>query len=61
MDKLRGLMGRGKSAAAGHDEQVDAGIDKAADTADAKSGHEHSDAIDSAAEKAKDADDKLTT
>jgi len=61
MDKLSGLFGRGKSAAAGHDQEVDAGIDKAAGVADDRTGHEHSDTIDSAADKAKEADDKLTS
>lgn len=52
MDKLSGMLkGKGK--------QVDDAVDKVADVVDDKTGGKHSDKIDSAAEKVKDAADKL--
>ena len=52
MDKVSGMLkGKGK--------QVDDAIDKAANVIDDKTGGKYSDKIDSAAEKAKDAADKL--
>lgn len=52
LDKLKGLL-KGKG------EQLDSAIDKAADLADDKTGGKYTEKIDSAAEKAKDAVDKL--
>ena len=52
MDKVSGLLkGKGK--------QVDDAIDKVADVVDDKTGGKHTDKIDSVAEKARDAADKL--
>ena len=52
MDKVSGLLkGKGK--------QVDDAIDKVADVVDDKTGGKHTDKIDSVAQKAKDAADKL--
>jgi hypothetical protein len=51
-DKVSGLLH-------GHEDQVKEGIDKAADLAESKLGSEHADKIEGAAEKAKDAIDKL--
>jgi hypothetical protein len=52
-DKVKGMLSK-------HDDKVDEGIDKAADVADDKLGDKvGSDKIDMAAEKAKDAVDKL--
>ena len=41
-----------------HKKEADQGVDKAADVADDKTGHEHSEKIDEGAEKAKGAMDK---
>jgi hypothetical protein len=54
LDKVKGAL-KGKGA------QAEKAIDKAADVIDDKTGHKHSKQIDSAAEEAKDAVDKLDT
>lgn len=51
-DKAAGLI-------EGHEDQVNDGIDKAADLAEDKLGAEHADKIDAAADKAKDVVDGL--
>ncbi len=60
LDKLKGKGGLKDKAidfAKEHDDQIDQGIDKAADAVDKATQGKHSDKIDSAAEKAKDADE----
>jgi hypothetical protein len=52
MDTLKGWVG-------GHKDQTKQGVDKAADVAEEKTGGSHTEQIDSAAEKGKDAIDKL--
>lgn len=63
LDKFKGRGGELKDKAAdlakGHGDQIDQGIDKAADLADKATKGKYSDKIDSAADKAKDATDKL--
>lgn len=59
MDKLKGAKDKAADLAEEHEEKIDDGIDKAADFADDKTGGKHSDKIDSAAEKAKGAVDKI--
>ncbi len=54
-----GMLDKAKDLISGNKEQVKGGIDKAADLVDDKTGNQHSDKIDTAAEKAKDAIDKL--
>lgn len=54
-------FGKGKKAAAEHAETVKDGVDKAADFVDDKTGEKFSDQIDTGAEAAKDAVDKLTS
>ena len=54
-----GMLDKAKDLISGNKDQVKDGIDKAADLVDDKTGNQHSDKIDSAAEKAKDAVDKL--
>lgn len=54
-----GLLDTIRNALKGKDEQIDAGIDKAADVVDEKTGGEHTETIDDAAEQAKDVADKL--
>lgn len=54
-----GLLDTIKKALQGKGKQVEAGIDKAADFADEKTGGKFSDKIDGAADKAKDIVDKL--
>ena len=54
-----GLLDKAKSLVAGNKDKVKDGIDKAADLADDKTGKKHTEQIDSAADKAKDAVDKL--
>jgi ABC-type transporter Mla subunit MlaD len=54
-----GLLDTIKSALKGKDKEIDAGIDKAADVVDDKTGGQHTEKIDDAAEKAKDVADKL--
>jgi hypothetical protein len=54
-----GLLDTIKSTLKGKGKHVDAGIDKVADLVDDKTGGQHSDTIDSAAEKAKDIADTL--
>jgi hypothetical protein len=52
LDKAKGLLGQNKGKAKG-------AVDKAADVIDDKTGGKHTDKIESGAEKAKDAIDKL--
>jgi hypothetical protein len=54
-----GLLDKVKDLVSGNKDQVKGGIDKAADLVDDKTGNQHSDKIDTAADKAKDAVDKL--
>jgi ABC-type transporter Mla subunit MlaD len=54
-----GLLDTIKGALKGRSKQVEAGIDKAADVVDDKTGGKHTDTIDSAADKAKDIANKL--
>jgi len=54
-----GLLDTIKSAFKGKGDQVNSGIDKAADVVDDKTGGQHTEKIDDAAEKAKDIVDKL--
>ncbi len=54
-----GLVDKAKDLVAGNKDQVKDGIDKAADVVDDKTGNQHTDKIDMAADKAKDAVDKL--
>jgi hypothetical protein len=54
-----GILDKLKDLARGKGEQIDSAIDKAADFADDKTGGEHTDKIEQAAEKAKDVVDKL--
>ena len=58
LDKLKGKGGMKDKAvdfAKEHDDQIDQGIDKAADAADQATKGKYTDRIDGAAEKAKDA------
>ena len=59
MDTLKDKLGMAKSKAPGlaeqHGDKVESGIDKAAQTADSKTGGKYSDKIDTGADKAKDA------
>ncbi|QNG17724.1 antitoxin [Rhodococcus triatomae] len=52
-DTLKGLIGKGKKAAADNSEQIQGAIDKAADFADDKTGGKYSEKIDKAADAAK--------
>lgn len=52
LDKIKGLV-------SGNKDTVKSGIDKAADLVDDKTKNQHSDKIDTAADKAKDVVDKL--
>jgi hypothetical protein len=54
-----GLMDTLKNALKGKTKQVESGIDKVADVVDDKTGGQHTDKIDDAAEKAKDFVEKL--
>lgn len=54
-----GFMDKIKKTIGGNADKASGVIDKAADMVDDKTGSKHSDKIDSAAEKAKDAVDKL--
>jgi ABC-type transporter Mla subunit MlaD len=54
-----GLLDTIRSALKGKDKEIDAGIDKTADVVDDKTGGQHTEKIDDAAEKAKDVADKL--
>ncbi|CAG6392942.1 antitoxin [Streptomyces cocklensis] len=58
MDTLKDKLGLAKDKAGDtarqHPDKVDSGIDKAAQTADSKTGGKHSDKIDTGADKAKD-------
>lgn len=57
--KLKGKASKAKDLAADNADKIESGIDKGADFIDDKTGHKHSDKIDSAADKAKDAVRKL--
>ncbi|WUH90540.1 antitoxin [Streptomyces sp. NBC_00433] len=63
MDTVKDKLGLAKDKAGDmarqHPDKVDSGIDKAAQTADPKTGGKHSDKIDTGADKAKGAADKL--
>lgn len=52
IDKIKGLVSKNA-------DKAPAAIDKVADTVDDKTGHKHTDKIDSAADKAKDLVEKL--
>lgn len=52
-DTVKGLIGKGKQAAADNSEQIQDAIEKAADFADDKTGGKYSQHIDKAAEAAK--------
>jgi hypothetical protein len=52
MDSIKGLFGK-------HEDKIDDGIDKAADTADDKTGGKYTEHIDTAADKAHDVADDL--
>jgi hypothetical protein len=52
LDKLKGLLGGNKN-------KVKSGIDKVSDVAESKVGEKHAGKVDMAADKAKDAVDKL--
>jgi hypothetical protein len=54
-----GLLDTLKKALKGKEKQVEAGIDKAADVVDDKTGGKHTEKIEDAAEKAKDVVKKL--
>lgn len=54
-----GLLDKVKNLLKGKEDQVKAGIDTVAEVVDDKTGGNHADKIDSAADKAKDALDKL--
>lgn len=56
-----GLMDKAKGLLQGKGDQAEDLIDKAADLANDKTGGKHADKIDSAAQKAKDAVDKIDT
>ena len=56
-----GLMDKAKGLLQGKGDQAEDLIDKAADIANDKTGGKHADKIDSAAQKAKDAVDKIDT
>lgn len=57
---IKDWFSKGKQAAAEHADTVKGGIDNAADFADDKTGGKFSDQIDTGAEAAKDAVDKIT-
>jgi ABC-type transporter Mla subunit MlaD len=54
-----GILDKLKDLVQGKGDQIDSAIDKAADFADDKTGGEHTDKIEQAADKAKDVVDKL--
>ena len=54
-----GIFDKAKDLISGNKEQVKGGIDKAADVVDDKTGNQHTDKIETAADKAKDVVDKL--
>ena len=54
-----GILYKLKDLVKGKGEQIDSAIDKAADFADDKTGGEHTEKIEQAADKAKDVVDKL--
>ncbi|UWE11830.1 antitoxin [Actinacidiphila bryophytorum] len=63
MDTIKDKLGLAKDKAGDmarqHPDKVDSGIDKAAQTADSKTGGKYSDKIDTGSDKAKDAMGKL--
>jgi len=59
MEQIMGLFDKIKSAISGNTDKANDAIDKAADVADDKTGGKYSDKIDSAADQAKGAVDKL--
>ena len=54
-----GIFDKAKDLVGEHEDQVKKGIDKVADIADERTGGKHGEKIESAADKAKDAVDKL--
>ncbi len=54
-----GMLDKAKDLISGNKGQVKDGIDKAADLVDDKTGQQHTDKIDTVAEKAKDVVDKI--
>ncbi len=60
LDKLKGTKSKAAKLAAENEDKIDDGIDKAADFIDDRTGGKHTDKIDSAAETAKGAVDKLS-
>ncbi|MDQ2677436.1 MAG: antitoxin [Actinomycetota bacterium] len=54
-----GMLDKAKDLISGNKDQVKDGIDKAADLVDDRTKNQHSDKIDTVAEKAKDVVDKL--
>lgn len=59
LDKLLGRKDEAADLAAEHGDTAKEGVDKAADTADEKTGGEHTEKIDTAADKAKDTIDDV--
>ena len=59
LDKLKGKAGKAKTAAAGHTDQIEDGIDKGAKLVDDKTGGKYTEKIEGAADKAKDVVEKL--
>ena len=59
LDKFKKTADDVKDKAADHVDDIEKGIDKAADVIDDKTGHKHSDQIDKVADKAKDIVGKL--
>lgn len=53
------LKDKAADLAAKHEDKIETGIDKAADFIDDRTGHKHSDKLDSGAEKLKNAAEKL--
>jgi hypothetical protein len=58
-DRVKKLGDQAKGLVSGHKDQVEKGIDKAADVIDDKTGGKHAEKIDDAVDKAKDAIKKL--
>jgi len=59
LDKFKKTADDAKDAVADHADQIDKGIDKAADLIDDKTGNKHSAQIDKVADKAHEVVDKL--
>jgi hypothetical protein len=59
LDRLKGLKRKAGDLAEKHDDKLDAGIDKAADFADDRTGHRYSEHIDKGEDAARDAIEKL--